>query len=118
VTGVQTCALPIYYKTLQKVIEGVLVYTENVIVVNDGSTDSTSEILANFPQIQQIQIAKNKGKGNALRVGFKHAESLGYHFAITIDSDGQHFPEDIPSFIETRSEERRVGKESRSRGAR
>ena len=95
--------IPTYnnYKTLQKVIEGVLVYTENVIVVNDGSTDSTSEILANFPQIQQIQIAKNKGKGNALRVGFKHAESLGYHFAITIDSDGQHFPEDIPSFIET-----------------
>src|SRR5690606_41767483 len=77
--------IPTYnnYKTLQKVIEGVLVYTENVIVVNDGSTDSTSEILANFPQIQQIQIAKNKGKGNALRVGFKHAESLGYHFAIT-----------------------------------
>src|SRR5690606_8731751 len=94
--------IPTYnnYKTLQKVIEGVLVYTENVIVVNDGSTDSTSEILENFSQIQQIQIAKNKGKGNALRVGFKHAESLGYNFAITIDSDGQHFPEDIPSFIE------------------
>ena len=94
--------IPTYnnYKTLQKVIEGVLVYTENVIVVNDGSTDSTSEILINFPQIQQIQLSKNKGKGNALRQGFKHADSLGYNFAITIDSDGQHFPEDIPSFIE------------------
>ena len=87
-------------KTLRKVIEGVLVYTENVIVVNDGSTDSTSEILANFPEIQQIQLSKNQGKGNALRQGFKHADSLGYHFAITIDSDGQHFPEDIPVFIE------------------
>ncbi len=94
--------IPTYnnYKTLQKVVEGVLVYTENVIVVNDGSTDSTSEILKKFPQIQQIHLSKNKGKGNALRTGFNHAESLGYHYAITIDSDGQHFPEDIPAFVE------------------
>ena len=93
--------IPTYnnYKTLQMVIEGVLVYTEDVIVVNDGSTDSTSEILVQFPQIQQIHLSKNKGKGNALRQGFKHADSLGYNYAITIDSDGQHFPEDIPMFI-------------------
>ncbi len=81
-------------------MEGVLVYTENVIVVNDGSTDATSEILAKFQQIQQIQLSKNKGKGNALRQGFRLADSLGYDFAVTIDSDGQHFPEDIPAFIE------------------
>lgn len=87
-------------KTLQGVIEGVLVYTNNVIVVNDGSTDSTSEILSQFPHIQHIDLPKNRGKGNALRRGFKLAESLGYHYAITIDSDGQHFPEDIPAFIE------------------
>lgn len=87
-------------KTLKNVIGGVLVYTENVIVINDGSTDSTSEILANFPQIQQLHFQKNKGKGHALRQGFHFARNLGYHFAITIDSDGQHFPEDIPVFIE------------------
>ena len=94
--------IPTYnnYKTLQQVIEGVLGYTEDVIVVNDGSTDSTSEILIQFPQIQQIQLLKNKGKGNALRQGFKLADSLGYHYAISIDSDGQHFPKDIPVFIE------------------
>lgn len=94
--------IPTYnnYKTLQMVIENVLVYTEDVIVVNDGSTDSTSKILIEFPQIQQIHLSKNKGKGNALRQGFKHAESLGYNYAITIDSDGQHFAEDIPKFIE------------------
>ncbi|MCB0454558.1 MAG: DUF2062 domain-containing protein [Aequorivita sp.] len=99
--------IPTYnnYKTLQQVIEGVLVYTEDVIVVNDGSTDSTSEILIQFPQIQQIHLQKNKGKGNALRQGFKHAESLSYRYAITIDSDGQHFPEDIPSFIEALEKE-------------
>src|SRR5690606_19322460 len=94
--------IPTYnnYKTLQQVIEGVLVYTENVVVANDGSTDSTSEILVRFPQIHQNHISKNKGKGNALRQGFRHADSLGYKFAITIDSDGQHLPEDIPAFIE------------------
>lgn len=94
--------IPTYnnYKTLHQVIEGVLVYTNDVIVVNDGSTDSTSEILTQFPQVQQIHLSKNKGKGNALRQGFKHADSLGYNYAITLDSDGQHFPEDIPEFIQ------------------
>lgn len=86
---------------MQQLIEGVLVYTESVIVVNDGSTDATSGILNQFPQIKQIHIPNNNGKGNALRQGFKLADSLGFDYAITIDSDGQHFPEDIPVFIET-----------------
>ena len=86
--------------TLQKVIEGVLVHTENVIIVNDGSTDSTAEIVAKYPQIQQIHFKENKGKGYALRQAFMLADTLGYNYAITIDSDGQHFSEDIPVFIE------------------
>lgn len=86
--------------TLQRVIDGVLRYTSNVLIVNDGSTDRTSKILETYPKIQQLHIPKNKGKGNALRLGFKRAKKLGYDFAITIDSDGQHFPEDIPKFVE------------------
>lgn len=86
--------------TLEQVVVGVLDYTEDVIVVNDGSTDATAEILARFPQVQQIHFERNQGKGKALRQGFKHAIGLGYHFAITLDSDGQHFPKDIPNFIE------------------
>ncbi|EZH73603.1 b-glycosyltransferase [Aquimarina atlantica] len=86
-------------KTLRRVIDGVLSYTKNIIVVNDGATDTTPEILKEYPQIQQIHLQKNKGKGNALRVGFAAAQKQGFKYAITIDSDGQHFPEDIPAFI-------------------
>jgi len=87
-------------KTLSLVIKGVLDFTHNIIVVNDGSTDSTSEILNNFPQLTVVIIPVNKGKGNALKTGFKQATSLGFEYAITIDSDGQHFPNDIPVFID------------------
>lgn len=86
-------------KTLQRVLDGVLEYTKSVIVVNDGSTDSTSEILKNYPQITQIHLPKNKGKGNALAVGFRAAQEKGFENAITIDSDGQHYPDDIQGFI-------------------
>ncbi|TMM58534.1 DUF2062 domain-containing protein [Maribacter algarum] len=94
--------IPTYnnHKTLQKVIEGVLEYTENMLVVNDGATDSTREILQGFPLLEQIHLPQNKGKGNALKIGFKKAIDLGYEYAITIDSDGQHFPEDIPVFLD------------------
>lgn len=88
-------------KTLQRVIEGVLQHTSNVIIVNDGATDATPQILAQYSQLEIINLPENRGKGNALRKGFKHAEGLGYNFAITIDSDGQHFPEDIPVFLNT-----------------
>tara|TARA_R110002167_G_scaffold163242_12_gene359999 strand:- start:5005 stop:6177 length:1173 start_codon:yes stop_codon:yes gene_type:complete len=85
--------------TLQKVLDGILCQTKDVIVVNDGATDATAEILALYPQIHQIVLPKNKGKGNALHVGFKKAIALGFDYAISIDSDGQHFPEDIPVFL-------------------
>jgi glycosyltransferase involved in cell wall biosynthesis len=86
-------------KTLKRVIDGVLEYTENIIVVNDGSTDSTRKILNNYPQITVINLPENKGKGNGLKTGFRKAKSLSYNYAITIDSDGQHYPDDIPVFV-------------------
>lgn len=93
--------IPTYnnHKTLERVIDGVLLYTDNVIVINDGSTDTTATILDKYTSISVLTIAKNKGKGNALQIGFRDAISKGYEYAITIDSDGQHFPHDIPNFV-------------------
>ncbi|BEV04854.1 DUF2062 domain-containing protein [Chryseobacterium gambrini] len=87
-------------KTLKRVIDGVLDYTEDIIAVNDGSTDSTKEILRSYSQIEVIDLPENKGKGNGLKTGFRKAKELGYDYAITIDSDGQHYPDDIPVFVE------------------
>ncbi len=87
-------------KTLKRVIDGILQYTCDIIIVNDGSTDSTPVILYDYPEIKIIHLPKNKGKGNALKTGFREAEKTGYSYAITIDSDGQHYPDDIPVFVE------------------
>ena len=93
-------------KTLKRVLDSVLLYTSNIIVVNDGSTDETPNILAGFPQLIKIHLAKNSGKGIALRTGFEKAKELNYNYAITIDSDGQHFASDIPKFIQSLEDEK------------
>jgi glycosyltransferase involved in cell wall biosynthesis len=86
-------------KTLGDIVQRVLDITSDLIVVNDGSTDSTAEILAQFSHIRVLTIPKNSGKGKALQVAFREALSLGFRYAVTIDSDGQHYPEDIPLLI-------------------
>jgi glycosyltransferase involved in cell wall biosynthesis len=85
--------------TLAAVIEDVAQYSNHIIVVNDGSTDNTLEIVKNYPAVQFISYAKNVGKGWALRKAFAYATEQGYKYAISIDSDGQHFAKDLPAFI-------------------
>jgi len=86
-------------RTLEYVLVKVLEFTGQVIVINDGSTDGTRKILEKFPGLTVLHLTKNKGKGFAIRQGFKEALLQGYSYAITIDSDGQHLPEDLPKFL-------------------
>lgn len=90
-------------KTLVRVIEGVLehVPADRIIVVNDGSTDSTVQLLEKYEgNLNVLKNEKNKGKGYSLRKAFKYAIAKGFENAITIDSDGQHFHSDIPKMIQ------------------
>lgn len=106
-TGAKICVLvPTYNNegTLGKIIDDLLPYGLDIIVVNDGSTDSTPAILSDKTGIQTISYQPNRGKGIALRTGFKHAAEKGYEYAITIDSDGQHFAKDIPVFLQAINE--------------
>lgn len=87
-------------KTVISVISDLLESTNDIIVVNDGSTDSTSNLLAAYEdKVELISYPNNKGKGFALKKGFDKALELGFDYAITIDSDGQHFVSDIPEFV-------------------
>jgi glycosyltransferase involved in cell wall biosynthesis len=94
--------LPTYNnsQTIAQVITDVLQYCDDVCVVNDGSTDNTLEILKQFPQIKLHSYTQNQGKGWALRQGFQFAVSNGYDYAITLDTDGQHYADDLPVMLD------------------
>jgi glycosyltransferase involved in cell wall biosynthesis len=88
-------------KTLAPLLNDLQAFNARIIVVNDGSTDETKNILNLFPGIHSISYTPNKGKGIALRRGFKAALDQGYDYTISIDSDGQHFAKDIPAFLDS-----------------
>ncbi len=99
----QCCVLiPTYNNApfLKEVLDSVLEYTSNLIVVNDGATDETAAILAAYPQLTIIHHPENKGKGPALQNGFDAAWEAGYTRVITMDSDSQHRASDLPNFLE------------------
>lgn len=91
--------------TVLYVVQRVLAVKKDVIVVMDGCTDDTEKVLKEVAdQITIVKYKRNRGKGHALKKGFKKARELGYKYAITIDADGQHYPEDIPLFIKAEKE--------------
>ncbi len=86
-------------KTLINVLEDVLKESQNIIVVDDGSTDTTKEILSEYSDIQIIGYPNNRGKGHALKMGLRKAIDQRYDYAVTIDSDGQHHADDIAKLV-------------------
>lgn len=92
--------------TLAEVLAAVTALGLAVIVVDDGSTDTTPDILKLWsspaPETARtvIRHSVNRGKSDALRTGFAVAAKAGFTHAVTIDSDGQHDPAQIPALLE------------------
>ncbi len=87
-------------RTVADIVRRTLAVCQQVIVVNDGSTDDTLAVLEPLKdKIQLISYSRNRGKGHALRLGLEAARKAGYDYAATVDSDGQHSPEEIPTLV-------------------
>ena len=85
--------------TVAEVARRALAVCPNVFVVDDGSTDDTAAGLKGL-DVRVLSHEHNRGKGCALKTGFKAAREAGFTHAVTVDADGQHFPEDIPGMVE------------------
>src|SRR5690349_7277518 len=102
VASPQICVLiPVFNHglTLERVVQGAK-QLFRVIAVNDGSTDSTGQILDRISGITIVTLQRNQGKGAALQAGFVKAVELGFTHAITLDADGQHPVAALPTFAE------------------
>jgi len=88
--------------TIVRAVSAAAEYCRDVIVVSDGSTDGTAERLAECGGVRftLLRYTPNRGKGHALRYGFRHALQAGFDYAVTMDADCQHKASDLPLFAE------------------
>jgi dolichol-phosphate mannosyltransferase len=95
-------ALPVYNeaKTVDWVLDEVIKYSPNVLVVDDGSTDGTGKLLARRRDISVVTHRPNRGYGGALATAFAYAIDHEFEYLVTIDCDGQHEPRSIRAFVE------------------
>ena len=92
--------MPVYNSAnyLKSLIDKINHLDIDILVVDDGSTDSSAEI-ALEAKVQVLSHVSNRGKGAAIRTGVEHLKDLDYGLIIIMDSDGQHEPEEIGNFI-------------------
>lgn len=101
-------ALPVYNEahSVNAVLDQVLRHCDQVLVVDDGSDDGTSDILDKRTDVRVVRHDQNLGYGAALVTAFRYAVSEGYETLVTIDCDGQHEPQRIDDLV---SELQRTG---------
>lgn len=95
-----TALIPAYNesKSISDLIDRTVRVIDHVILVDDGSTDGTADLI-DRPEVQVLRQPQNRGKGECLIVGLHAARNRGYDFVVTLDADGQHRPEDIPGLL-------------------
>lgn len=95
-------ALPVYNEArhVRGVVEQVRQYSPEILLVDDGSTDGTGQVLDELPNVHLVRHAKNRGYGAALKTAFEYAQRHRYEYLVTIDCDGQHEPQRIPRFVD------------------
>ncbi|MFI4871383.1 MAG: glycosyltransferase family 2 protein [Phycisphaerales bacterium JB061] len=100
-------AIPVYneQKYVATVLERVREHAEHVLVIDDGSSDATPQLLANFP-VEVIRHSTNRGYGHSLLDAFRWAAVDGFDWVITMDCDEQHEPASIPDFLEAARQNR------------
>ncbi len=86
--------------SLPDLLQELMFYCDDLLVVDDGSTDETPDVLGAFPDIDLLRFSENQGKGKALQAGFRRARERGFSYAITMDADGQHAAADLPGFLD------------------
>ena len=84
--------------SIGEIVAGVRCHLPTVIVVDDGSQDGTAEA-ASQAGAEIVPLPRNLGKGAALRAGWQRAHACGFTWALNLDGDGQHRPEDIRAFL-------------------
>ncbi len=101
------CVIPVYNNrdTVKAVAMQCRSILRNVVVVDDGSTDSDVNALLSGMDVVVLKHERNLGKGQAILTASQYVESHGGTYMITIDADGQHYPGDIEKFIPLLSEE-------------
>lgn len=94
-------AIPVYNeeKSLETVLRQVRLYANDILVVDDGSSDSTPRLLEHRKDIYVIRHIDNRGYGQSLIDAFRFAIAHGYDWLITMDCDEQHEPAWIPFFL-------------------
>ena len=93
-------AIPVYNeaKSIERVLRDVGIFARDVLVIDDGSSDVTPQLLAKH-QVEVIRHAQNRGYGRSMQDILRWAEFDGYEWVITMDCDEQHEPAEIPSFV-------------------